>query len=179
MALEFVATKGRSRNNGPVSPGSYGRQTVVVNASPRSGERSYDSYSLHDPKKDAAENENDAYPIPLSDGTPAVADWEPMIRAVLDDRRSGVAVGRIARRFHNGLAQMAVDTAQRSGTSRVVLSGGCFQNGLLTERVRRRLLQEGFTVYTHREVPPGDGGIALGQVFVAAQQSRKGLGAGD
>jgi hydrogenase maturation protein HypF len=52
----------------------------------------------------------------------------------------------------------------------VALSGGCFQNALLTDLVRRRVLQEGFSVYTHRQVPPGDGGIALGQAYVAARQ---------
>jgi hydrogenase maturation protein HypF len=52
----------------------------------------------------------------------------------------------------------------------IVLSGGCFQNALLTARVRSRLLAAGFPVYTHRDVPPGDGGIALGQAFIALKQ---------
>jgi hydrogenase maturation protein HypF len=52
----------------------------------------------------------------------------------------------------------------------IVLSGGCFQNALLTARVHSRLSAAGFPVYTHHEVPPGDGGIALGQVFVALQR---------
>jgi len=114
--------------------------------------------------------EEGAYPLPISDATPAVADWEPMLRAVLADRAAGVPVGPISARFHNALAEMAVAVARRSGCSQVVLTGGCFQNALLTGRVRTRLLQSGFTVYTHRRVPPGDGGIALGQVFVAARQ---------
>jgi len=49
----------------------------------------------------------------------------------------------------------------------IVLTGGCFQNGLLTERVRSRLSEAGRLVYTHKRVPPGDGGIALGQVLLA------------
>ena len=101
--------------------------------------------------------------MPLSDGTPAVADWEPLVRAVLADRAAGVPVGRISARFHNALAELAVAMARRAAVPQVVLSGGCFQNALLSGRVRRRLLDAGFFVYTHREVPPGDGGIALGK----------------
>jgi hydrogenase maturation protein HypF len=51
-----------------------------------------------------------------------------------------------------------------------MLTGGCFQNALLAVRVRGRLAAAGFQVYTHQEVPPGDGGIALGQVWLARQQ---------
>ena len=48
----------------------------------------------------------------------------------------------------------------------VVLTGGCFQNARLTETLVGDLSRH-LTVYTHRQVPPGDGGIALGQVAVA------------
>jgi hydrogenase maturation protein HypF len=115
---------------------------------------------------------DDAYPLPLSDTTPAVADWEPLIRQVLDERGRGVPRGRIAARFHNALAGLAVAAARRCLCVRVALSGGCFQNSLLTARVRQRLLEAGYSVYIHREVPPGDGGIALGQILIAAQEER-------
>jgi hydrogenase maturation protein HypF len=66
---------------------------------------------------------------------------------------------------------MALAVAQSLPTPLpVVLSGGCFQNALLTNRVHSRLSAAGFQVYTHSQAPPGDGGIALGQVFVALQQ---------
>jgi hydrogenase maturation protein HypF len=116
--------------------------------------------------------EREAYPLPLSDATPPVADWEPLVRAVLSDRAAGETVGRISARFHNALAELAATVAQRWGGTEVVLSGGCFQNALLTERVGVRLLQSGFKVYTHFEVPPGDGGIALGQLWIAAKRSK-------
>jgi hydrogenase maturation protein HypF len=58
--------------------------------------------------------------------------------------------------------------AQRTGISRVVLSGGCFQNRLLSEELCRLLTERELTVYSHRLVPPNDGGIALGQAMVAA-----------
>jgi hydrogenase maturation protein HypF len=120
-------------------------------------------------------DERDAYPLPLaatptSDGTPFVADWEPLVRAVLADRASGRPAARISARFHNALSELAVAVARRWGGSEVVLSGGCFQNALLASRARERLAASGFHVYTHLEVPPGDGGIALGQLWVAARR---------
>jgi hydrogenase maturation protein HypF len=111
----------------------------------------------------------DAYPLPLSEDDPTQADWEPLIRGVIDDRSDGVAIARIAAKFHNALAEMALAAAVRADCQQIVLTGGCFQNSLLTDRVRERLLEKGFRVYTHREVPPGDGGIALGQVLIAAK----------
>jgi hydrogenase maturation protein HypF len=166
----------------------------------------------------------DAYPLPLSDYEPAIADWEPLVRSVLADRASGIPVGQIAAKFHNALADLAVAAAQRFASAhllppapdsspkrqrggtppadsdhllplatdrnpkrqraaeppaacrRVVLTGGCFQNALLTGRVRARLLATGLEVYTHQEVPPGDGGIALGQVSIALSKSTASLG---
>jgi hydrogenase maturation protein HypF len=119
----------------------------------------------------ADREERAAYPLPLSDTTPLEADWEPLIRAVQSDRDAGETVARISARFHNALADLAVAIAQRWGGAGVVLTGGCFQNALLTERVEARLLESDFKVYTHREVPPGDGGIALGQLWIAARRS--------
>jgi len=99
-------------------------------------------------------------------------DFEPLLRAVLEDRAAGVGLGRISARFHNALAQAALEAARGSGCSRVVLSGGCFQNALLTDRVCRGLEGSGFSVYVHQQVPPGDGGIALGQVLLGALKSK-------
>jgi hydrogenase maturation protein HypF len=113
---------------------------------------------------------DDAYPLPLGAATPAVADWEPLLGAVLDDRAAGVPVGRIGMRFHNALAELAVAIARRVGLEQVVLTGGCFQNRLLSDLAYRRLTAAGFQVFVHHRVPPGDGGIALGQVLIARGQ---------
>ncbi len=96
-----------------------------------------------------------------------INDWEPMVRAILHDTGQSVSVAGIALRYHNTLVEIIVEIAKRIGEKRVVLSGGCFQNAYLTERAIRRLREEGFSVYWHRQVPPNDGGIALGQIVAA------------
>ncbi len=111
--------------------------------------------------------ESDAYPLPLGNGTPSIADWQPMLEALLSDLRAGMPVGTVSGRFHNALAGLAVAAAERTGCHRVVLSGGCFQNGVLSTLARQQLQRAGFEVFSHRRVPPGDGGIALGQLYVA------------
>ncbi len=110
------------------------------------------------------------YPLPLGADLPAVADWEPLVVALLDDRRRGVSVARCAARFHAALAELAAAWARRSGLADVVLSGGCFQNVRLVESVRARLAVDGFSVYVAERYPPNDGGIALGQALVAIRR---------
>ncbi len=118
----------------------------------------------------ADENEESAYAIPLhrAKNQILIADWEPMLRAIVADRSGNMLIGIISARFHNALAEMALDIAQAIGLNKVALTGGCFQNALLTKRVYNRLHRAGFSVYLHKEIPPGDGGIALGQIYVAA-----------
>jgi hydrogenase maturation protein HypF len=95
---------------------------------------------------------------------------------VVADYRAGLAPGTIAARFHNTLARATGDlvrrATQRVGPLPVVLSGGCFQNAFLAEAVRAELLPSA-EVYLHGEVPPGDGGIALGQAVIADALARR------
>jgi hydrogenase maturation protein HypF len=95
-------------------------------------------------------------------------DWQPLIEALLHDLRNGISAGILAARFHNGLAAAIVAVAEAIGQPQVALTGGCFQNRLLLERSASQLRQAGFDVLLHRQVPPNDGGISLGQVAVAA-----------
>jgi len=86
---------------------------------------------------------------------------------LLEDLRRKETPARIAAAFHQGLAEAVVAVARTVGQSRVVLSGGCFQNRLLTERTIARLQAEGFRPYWHQRVPPNDGGLSLGQIAAA------------
>ncbi len=108
------------------------------------------------------------YPLPLGRGQPALADWEPLVRAVLEDRARGVCPGTISARFHASLAQLAEEIAQRVGLARVILCGGCFQNLRLARAVSQRLMARGCQVYLPQYFPTNDGGLALGQAYVAA-----------
>jgi hydrogenase maturation protein HypF len=118
---------------------------------------------------DTCEAEDGAYPIGVRDvGGLKLLDWQPLVEAVLADLRRGVVRGIIAARFHNTLAGAIVMVAERSAAARVALTGGCFQNRLLTGRASERLRRAGFEVLLHRQVPPNDGGISLGQIAVAA-----------
>jgi hydrogenase maturation protein HypF len=110
-----------------------------------------------------------AYPIPLTSSENGIllADWKPMVLALLADRAAGRSLPEMSGRFHRALAEMAVAIAQRANLSRIVLSGGCFQNSLLLRLTHRHLTAEGFQVFVPENIPPGDGGISLGQAFIA------------
>ncbi|MEJ2350764.1 MAG: carbamoyltransferase HypF [Anaerolineales bacterium] len=108
------------------------------------------------------------YPLEISD---EVIDPTPLIQAAVMDLRRGLPVGKIAARFHNGLAGMVLQVCQRLrahfGVTEVVLSGGVWQNMTLLTRAEALLGRAGFAVYVHRQVPANDGGLALGQAMIA------------
>jgi hydrogenase maturation protein HypF len=106
-----------------------------------------------------------AYPIVLQDG---VADPLPMLGSLLGDRRRGADPADMALRFHRGLAELAADFARSAGLADVVLSGGCFQNRLLGSLCTAALESAGFRVHRPALYPANDGGISLGQAWVAA-----------
>jgi len=119
----------------------------------------------------AAPDERAAYHMALQDGDGAlVLDWQPMLDAVLADLVRGIDGARIAARIHNGMADAIVQVCARVGAETVALSGGCFQNWLLLDRTVPLLRAQGHQVLLHAQVPPNDGGIALGQIAVAAAQ---------
>lgn len=89
-------------------------------------------------------------------------DWQPFLASLLD-RDPHLPPGRWALAWHHALAEVAVAVARRLRPERVLLTGGCFQNRLLTELTVAALRTGGFNVYWHQRIPPNDGGLALGQ----------------
>jgi hydrogenase maturation protein HypF len=121
-----------------------------------------------------APGSDEPYDFAVDDGAagPFVIDLRPTVRAICEDLRHRVAVGLIAARFHQTLADAIAAGCRRArhrgAPETVALSGGCFQNRLLTERTRAALERLGFEVLLHRRVPCNDGGLALGQAAIAA-----------
>ena len=91
-------------------------------------------------------------------------DWAPLVDALLADVEAATPVGTMAARLHNTLAEMAVAVALALGESRLLLTGGCFQNRYLTDTTAAKLETAGVRAYSHQRLPPNDGGIAAGQI---------------
>jgi hydrogenase maturation protein HypF len=101
-----------------------------------------------------------------------VLDARPLVAAIVTDLARGRPPGEVAGRFHRTIAAATLEVCRAlrgaTGLDRVCLSGGVFQNDLLTSDLIARLETVGFEAFLPRQAPVGDGGIALGQVLVAA-----------
>ena len=101
---------------------------------------------------------------------PWEVDLREAVREAVAHEAHGGSIGEVAAAFHNTLADASAAIVRHAATAHgqmpVVLSGGCFQNARLAESVRDSLAPE-FEVWVPRDVPPGDGGIALGQAVIA------------
>jgi hydrogenase maturation protein HypF len=118
--------------------------------------------------------EESAYPIRVhvDDSGVERGDWRPLIRCLLEDISSDVAVGVCAARFHNAIAGWSAVIAASSPYEDVVLGGGCFQNAHLTRRTRAAIEQLGKSVHVPSRIPANDGGLAVGQLAVAMARWR-------
>ncbi len=119
----------------------------------------------------AAEGTAAPYPFALDQArSPWELDLRPMWRAIVEALMAKRPVSEISARFHATLGAATAAVVQallaREGNRPVVLSGGCFANARLAHDVFSRL--DGVSVSLPRRVPPGDGGLALGQAVVAA-----------
>ena len=119
----------------------------------------------------AEEDCSDSYPFEIEEGMPLEINPEGIFRGIIEDLRNGECVGRISAKFHNAVAEMIAEVCVRvraqTELEEVALSGGVFQNRMLLERTVPLLEEQDFSVYTHHQVPPNDGGISLGQAVVA------------
>lgn len=122
--------------------------------------------------------EGEGYPFEIAEeGDELIFEINPIIEGVASDAISGVSPARIGGRFHKTLISLftkALSLARdKTGVNRVALSGGVFQNGIITRELHRALSGLGFEVYLNRLVPPNDGGISLGQAVVAAARRKR------
>ncbi len=116
--------------------------------------------------------ENATYPFDIAQGDGLkVISFSPMIRKIIADLKSGKEKAVISAMFHNtiaaSVAEMCNQIRSSEGITKVVLSGGVFQNDMLLALTEENLKKAGFEVYSHQKVPPNDGGIALGQAAIA------------
>jgi hydrogenase maturation protein HypF len=118
-----------------------------------------------------------------SDFYPATIDKEGVIRisgiidGMVSDMKKGVRKEIISTRFHNSIIEATASVISKAKLAKmpdkVVLSGGAFQNRYLLSGLMRKLKEMGFQVLTNQKVPVNDGGIALGQLAVAATRRNK------
>jgi hydrogenase maturation protein HypF len=108
---------------------------------------------------------------------PDVIRCAPMWNELLADLRTAQSPSRIAARFHIGIARAFIEASVRArsatGISQLALSGGCLHNRRLARLLRAGLEEEGFAVFQHRQVSPGDGGLSYGQAVVGAAIAKK------
>ena len=100
--------------------------------------------------------------------------FEQTIKGIVDDIINSVEPSVISAKFHNAIISVILDVVnsvkEKYNLNKVVLSGGVFQNRYLIENTERLLKENKFEVYTHSKVPSNDGGVALGQLAVAAKR---------
>ncbi len=106
-------------------------------------------------------------PLPFLPGVPLLLDWRPAILEFTDQLAQGLPLSCLSTHWHQRLAATVLALAQHFGIPDILLSGGCFQNRLLTECCMDTLAAHGFSPYIHHRVPPNDGGIAYGQIAAA------------
>lgn len=118
----------------------------------------------------AVKNETGIYPFKLSQ----VIEFSEMFAEIMDNLSKKVGFGIIAAKFHNTVSEAIIEGVKKigneTGIKKVVLSGGTFQNRYLLERTENRLYDLGFEVFGNCSVPCNDGGIALGQLAIAAKR---------
>lgn len=110
---------------------------------------------------------------PLTPGLRQI-DFSPLVLRLLDAKCLGVPLPYLAALIHEQMALAwagaAGEAAAGTGIDGVALSGGVFCNQRITERLTTHLLRRGLRVFRHRQVPPNDGGLSLGQAAVATQR---------
>lgn len=112
----------------------------------------------------ADEKINDYYTYTIIYNNKFIVDWKPIIIEIINDINLGIDNSIISGKFHNTLTHIILNISKITNSSKVLLSGGCFQNKLLTEKTITLLEENNIRTYIHQKIPPNDGGISVGQI---------------
>lgn len=115
---------------------------------------------------------NDLYPVKI-DGDEI--QYNNIIIGVISDLLNNIPKAEISGRFHNTVAKIICDgikvLSDKNGIKKIALSGGVFQNKILTDKVWNDLMNNGYIVFTNQKLPCNDGGVSLGQMAIATKKS--------
>ncbi len=116
-----------------------------------------------------------SYPFTINE----YVDFSETVRIIVDDIKNRDPAGLIAAKFHNTVISATEKVINKISTEtslrKVVLSGGSFQNHYLLRNLEVKLRNAGYLVYTQNRIPSNDGGIALGQIAIAAKRREVGI----
>lgn len=118
------------------------------------------------------EKHNVVSPLTIVGKDPLVLDWQPLVESLLSAVRAGISRSQLAWGFHQRLVEATFELAEALKPRGLVCSGGCFQNQLLRRLIRRESKRRGLPVWLAQRIPPGDGGLALGQLWLTARMLR-------
>jgi len=104
------------------------------------------------------------YPTRVIEANCLILDWQPLLTGVLSDLKH-TQPEQIAANIHHTLANWVFTVAEKNHATRLVLSGGCFQNAYLVEAIVHAEQAKHYQLFRHATIPPNDGGLALGQIY--------------
>lgn len=120
----------------------------------------------------AGEGDGESYPFKITGVKEYVVDTAPIIRAIVEDLGRNTPVKKVSRRFHETIARITVELADtirlEEDVDTIVLTGGVFQNRILSSRVKRLAEEHGLKTLFNNIVPTNDGGISLGQAVAVS-----------
>lgn len=107
-----------------------------------------------------------------------IIEYEEIILGILKDMNDGKTASYISAKFHNTVCEATIDCVckirRKCGIDNIVLGGGVFENIYLLKKMKQGLKERGFNTYHNMKIPTNDGGIAFGQLVVAAQRVKEG-----
>ncbi|MCW3490329.1 carbamoyltransferase HypF [Dethiobacter alkaliphilus] len=167
--IDFLSTMLKRKVNSPLASSCGRLYDAAAALLGICRENTYDGQAPMELAEAALGHERGTYPFTIEGKT---ISCSTLMHSLAEDFLRGKDAGKIAAAFEATIVEVfaaAVERVrQKTGLDRVVLSGGSFQNPYLLTALRTRLQAAGFQVYTQRQVPANDGGLALGQALVAA-----------